>query len=121
MSGCVRVFGCWPSRTFPRALRPASENLQGTKPREGSRIGRCRPLSYGDLAVDGPQLRSAVGLARRGAMALQRRCEAFLGCPGRCVGEDRCGCGVVNAALERAPLWPAEERADRRAAFRGGG
>src|SRR5260370_1053972 len=28
-----------PSRTFPHARRPASENLQGTKPRGGARSG----------------------------------------------------------------------------------
>jgi hypothetical protein len=58
-SGNVKVFGRRPSRTFSHALRPASENLQGTKPRGGARIGRCRALSYGDLAVDGQRLRSA--------------------------------------------------------------
>src|SRR5258708_34276128 len=58
MPGLVKVFGRRPSRTFPRALRPAFENLQGTKPRERARIGRCRALSYGDLAVGGPLLRS---------------------------------------------------------------
>src|SRR5262249_44800169 len=56
----VKVFGRRPSRTFPPARRPASENLRGTKPREGARIGRCRALSYGDLAVGRPQLRWAV-------------------------------------------------------------
>ncbi len=61
----VKVFGRRPSRTFPRALRPASENLQGTKPRERARIGRCRVLSYGDLAVGVPQLRSAARRAER--------------------------------------------------------
>src|SRR5262249_26987076 len=49
MTAFVKVFGCRPSRTFPRARRPASENLQGTKPRGGARIGRCGALSYGDL------------------------------------------------------------------------
>jgi len=52
----VKVFGRRPSRTFPHARRPASENLQGTKPREGARIGQCRALSYGDLALDGRRL-----------------------------------------------------------------
>src|SRR6266436_1497470 len=65
VSGYVKVFGRRPSRTFPRALRPASENLQGTKPRERARIGRCRVLSYGDLAVGVPQLRSAARRAER--------------------------------------------------------
>jgi hypothetical protein len=55
----VKAFGRRPSQTFPHALRPASESLQGRKPREGARIGRCRVLSYGDLAVDGQRLRSA--------------------------------------------------------------
>ena len=45
-----------PSQTFPHALRPASESLQGRKPREGACIGRCRVLSYGDLAVDRQRL-----------------------------------------------------------------
>jgi hypothetical protein len=34
----VKVFGRRPSRTFPHARRPASENLQGMKPRGGARI-----------------------------------------------------------------------------------
>ena len=58
-SASVKVFGRRPSRTFAHAPRPASENLQGTKPRERARIGRCRALRYGDLAVGGPQVRSA--------------------------------------------------------------
>jgi hypothetical protein len=67
----VKVFGRRPSRTFPHALRPASENLQGTKPRGGVRIGRCRALSYGDLAVGGPQLRLAARWGERRGMAFQ--------------------------------------------------
>src|SRR5258708_815604 len=65
MPGLVKVFGRRPSRTFPRALRPAFENLQGTKPRERARIGRCRALSYGDLAGGGPLLRSTARSAER--------------------------------------------------------
>src|SRR5712692_9318348 len=72
----VKVFGRRPSRTFPPALRPASENLQGTKPREGARIGRCRALSYGDLAVGGPQLRSAARSAARSAEQWGWRCSS---------------------------------------------
>src|SRR5712692_5667901 len=117
----VKVFGRRPSRTFPPAPRPASETLQGTKPREGARIGRCRALSYGDLAVAGLQLRSAARLAGRGVMALQRGWDAVFLISGPYVPEDRCGCSVVNAALKRAPPWPAEGRPDRRTAFRGGG
>ena len=63
--GCVKVLceGLCEGFRTPAATnvstppRPASENLQGTKPREGARIWRCGGLSYGDLAVDGPQLR----------------------------------------------------------------
>jgi len=75
VSGYVKVFGRRPSRTFPRALRPASENLQGTKPREGARVGRCRTLSYGILAVDGRHLRSAAraGEGGDGVAAQMRR------------------------------------------------
>jgi hypothetical protein len=73
----VKVFGRRPSRTFPHARRPASENLQGTKAREGAGVGRCRGLSYGDLVAGGPQLRSAARLGERGATALQFRCNAF--------------------------------------------
>jgi hypothetical protein len=43
----VKVFGRRPSRTFPPAPRPASENLQGMKPRGGTYWGRCRALSMG--------------------------------------------------------------------------
>jgi hypothetical protein len=39
MAGYVKVFGRRPSRTFPHARRPASENLQGTKPRGRARSG----------------------------------------------------------------------------------
>jgi hypothetical protein len=64
ISVIVKVFGRWPSRTFPPALRPASENLQGRKPRgKGHVLGRCRALSYGDLAWVGPRMKSA---GRRG-------------------------------------------------------
>src|SRR5215467_4129198 len=59
MSAFMKVFGRRPSCTFSHAPRPASENLQGTKPREGLPIGRCRALSYGDQSVDEQQLRSA--------------------------------------------------------------
>src|SRR5262249_16349863 len=54
-SGYVKVFGRRPARMFAHGRRPASENLEGTKPREGARIRRCRALSYGDLGVCGPQ------------------------------------------------------------------
>jgi hypothetical protein len=47
--------------------------------------------------------------------------DAFLGCPGRCIGEDRRGYCVVKAASERVEPWPAEERADRGTALRGDG
>src|SRR5262249_2230368 len=77
-SCCVKVLGRRPSRTFPPARRPASENLRGTKPREGARIGRCRALSYGDLAVGGPQLRWAVRWGERWRMALQLGGKAVL-------------------------------------------
>src|SRR5260370_36695041 len=65
MTAHVKVFGRRPARTLQHALRPASENLQGTKPRERARIGRCRALSYGDLAVGGPLLRSTARSAER--------------------------------------------------------
>jgi hypothetical protein len=113
----VKVFGRRPSRTFPHARRPASENLQGTKPREGARVGRCRGRSYGDLAMNGQRPRSA---ARSGERS-RWRCSS----DARRLCDLRAGVwrkiGVVNAALERTPLWPAEERADGRTAFRGGG
>jgi hypothetical protein len=51
------------------------------------------------------------------AIGVAAHCEASFWSAGRCVAED----GVANAALERALLWPAEERADGRTAFRGGG
>jgi hypothetical protein len=54
-SALVKVFRRRPSRTIPHGQRPASENLQGTKPREG-RIRRCLRADYGDLSVGGPQL-----------------------------------------------------------------
>src|SRR5215470_6785648 len=71
MAEDVKVFGRRPSPTFPHAPRPASENLQGTKPRERARIGRCLALSYGDLAEGGPQLRSGARWDERWEMALQ--------------------------------------------------
>jgi hypothetical protein len=37
----VKVSRCGPSQTFPHARRPASGNLQRTKPRERARIERC--------------------------------------------------------------------------------
>jgi len=43
----------------------------------------------------------------------------FLIC-GRCVVEDRCGCCVARALLERAEAWPAEEGRDGRTVFLGG-
>jgi hypothetical protein len=61
-----------------------------------------------------------------GAGARMRRVFVICGavCSGRsaglCVAEDRCGCSAVNAALERAEPWVAEERADGRTAFWGG-
>src|SRR5258708_16852928 len=58
----VKVFGRRPPRTFPHAPRPASENLQRTKPREGARIWRCRALSDREFAVAGPHLTSAAHL-----------------------------------------------------------
>ena len=115
----VKVFGRRPARTFSHAPRPASENLQGTKPREGARIGRCRALSYGDLAVDGPQLRWE---ARSGEWwrwlwrsDTRRFCDAWGGVQGK----------IGVAVASRPQLWselsrgPAEERADRRMALRG--
>jgi hypothetical protein len=114
-SASVKVFGRRPPRTFPHAPRPASENLQGTKPREGARVGRCRGRSYGDLAMDGQRPRSAARSGER----LRWRCSS----DARHFSELRAGVwrkiGVVNAALEGAALWPAEERADRRVAFSG--
>src|SRR6266481_166601 len=81
--GCVKVFGRRPPRTFPRALRLASENLQGTKPRERARIGRCRAFSYGGLAVCGPQLRlaarSAEGWGWRCSSGARRFCDLRAG------------------------------------------
>jgi len=58
----VKVFGRQPSRTFPPARRPASENLQGTKPRGGARIERCRAFSYGSSSavVRRPQWRQLI-------------------------------------------------------------
>src|SRR5215471_7749900 len=44
---------------IPQPRRPASGNLQGTKPRGGARVRRCPRACYGDLGVGGPQLRSA--------------------------------------------------------------
>jgi hypothetical protein len=62
----VKAFGRRPSRTFPHAPRLASENLEGTNPQEGARIGSCRALSYGDLTVDGPQLKWRSGRVSAG-------------------------------------------------------
>src|SRR5215472_12355979 len=101
MSAFVKVFGCRPSRTFPPAGRPASENLQGTKPREGHVLGGAAGSAMGiwlwraaaEVRSEG-QLSGGDGVAGRG--------EALFRSAGRCVGEDRCGCCVVNAALERA-------------------
>src|SRR5262249_1280128 len=47
MSAIVKVFGCRPLRTFPRARRPASENLQGTKPRGGHVLGGAARSAMG--------------------------------------------------------------------------
>src|SRR5215468_8712384 len=50
---------------IPHGHRPASENLQGTKPREGARIRRCPRAHYGDLGVGGPQLSQPRGSVER--------------------------------------------------------
>jgi hypothetical protein len=73
----VQVFGRRHHGLIHTARRPASEKRQGTKSRGGSRIGRCRELSYGDLAVRGPQLRSAARVGWAMWMGLQAGCGAF--------------------------------------------
>src|SRR5215475_14343044 len=50
---------------IPHGQRPASENLQGTKPREGVRIRRCPRAHYGDLGVGEPQLSQPRGSVER--------------------------------------------------------
>src|SRR5215475_11843183 len=50
---------------IPHSQRPASENLQGTKPREGARIRRCPRAHYGDLGVGEPQLGQPRGSVER--------------------------------------------------------
>src|SRR5260370_24775033 len=87
MTAHVKVFGRRPARTFQHTLRPASENLQGTKPREGARIGRCRALSYGALAMGGRQLtsaaRSAGGWGWRCSSGAGRFCDLRAGVGGK--------------------------------------
>src|SRR5258708_19739544 len=73
--GFGKGFGGWRAGRIARALRAASENLQGTKPRERARIGRWRAFSYGALAVCGPQLR----LAARSAEGWGWRCSSGAG------------------------------------------
>ena len=114
----MKVFGRRPARTFSHAPRPASENLQGTKPREGARIGRCRALSYGDLAVGGPQLRSAARLARRDATALQHRCAAAGPFHWRksqgASGGPPCPLDAAHASTVTEKLYPPGQRPDVR-------
>jgi len=50
---------------IPHGQRPASENLQGMKPREGARIRRCPRAHYGDLGVGEPQLSQPRGSVER--------------------------------------------------------
>ena len=50
---------------IPHGQRPASENLQGTKPREGARISRCPRAHYGDSGVGEPQLSQPRGSVER--------------------------------------------------------
>src|SRR5215813_11140087 len=51
---------------IPHGQRPASENLQGTKPWEGARIRRCPGAHYGDyMSVGEPQLSQPRGSIER--------------------------------------------------------
>jgi hypothetical protein len=77
-SALVKVSRRRPRQTFPHRRRRASGNLQGTKPRERARIRRCLLGCYGDLAVGGPQLRSAARVGRAVRMAMQVGGDALL-------------------------------------------
>src|SRR5262244_3996207 len=51
---------------IPHGQRPASENLQRTKPREGARIRRCPGAHYGDyMSVGETQLSQPRGSIER--------------------------------------------------------
>jgi hypothetical protein len=106
-----------PPRAFPHTHHGRRPKPLGSKPREGARAGRCRGLSYGDLAVGGPQLRSAARLVSGGdGVAARVQCDFLVS--GRVHGPGYC---VMNAALERALPWPIEKRREERMAFRGDG
>src|SRR5216683_2323584 len=65
------------------------------------------------------EIGSAVGSAGCDGVAAQMRRVFVISGPVR--GGRSVWLWVVNAALERAPLWPAKERANGRTAFRRGG
>jgi hypothetical protein len=77
-SGYLKVFRRRPSQNIPPPRRPASENLQGTKAREGARIRPCHALSYGDLTAGGPQLRSAARVSRAVRISMEVGSDGFL-------------------------------------------
>src|SRR5262244_2343403 len=66
ISAIVKVFRLPAVTNIPHGQRPASENLQGTKPWEGARIRRCPGAHYGDyMSVGEPQLSQPRGSIER--------------------------------------------------------